>query len=231
SVKKYFSSSYEIGNYAYVERIGKDLGLKLKPGQEIKIVGVDHSENRITAESKGKKYIIDCKQDIDLSVYKIEEREFAVGAQIVMTKNDKKFKVKNGQKGKITNISNSGIFQVEIPNQNRIVDLNPDQYPWFDLGWAVTPYKAQGVDANHIIHHANTKTSWIHTTEEFYLAASRGKLSYTLFADSSDIVNCFKRAQSKASTINTHQTGYPKSKHEYAQRAWENFKYHLFLMV
>jgi len=37
----------------------------------------------------------------------------------------------------------------------------------------------------------------------------------------------FERAQSKASTINTHQTGYPKSKHEYAQRAWENFKYNL----
>ncbi|KPA11508.1 hypothetical protein MHK_008286, partial [Candidatus Magnetomorum sp. HK-1] len=29
------------------------------------------------------------------------------------------------------------------------------------------------------------------------------------------------------STINTHQTSYPKSKHEYAQRAWENFKYNL----
>ncbi|KPA14729.1 ATPase AAA, partial [Candidatus Magnetomorum sp. HK-1] len=36
-VKKYFSSSYEIGNYAYVERMGKDVDLKLKPGQEIKI--------------------------------------------------------------------------------------------------------------------------------------------------------------------------------------------------
>ncbi|ETR68359.1 MAG: hypothetical protein OMM_04613 [Candidatus Magnetoglobus multicellularis str. Araruama] len=226
-VKKYFSSSYELGNYAYVERIGKDLGLDLKPGQEIKIIGADHSANTIIAQSKGKRYRIDCKRDIDLSVYKIEEREFAVGAQIVMTKNDKKFKVKNGLKGKITNIYESGVFQVEIPSQNRFIDLKPDQYSWFDLGWAVTPYKAQGVDANHIIHNANTETSWIHTTEEFYLAASRGKQSYTLFADSSDIVSCFERAQSKESTINTHQTSYPKSKHEYAQRAWENFKYNL----
>ncbi|KPA15269.1 hypothetical protein MHK_004520, partial [Candidatus Magnetomorum sp. HK-1] len=39
--------------------------------------------------------------------------------------------------------------------------------------------------------------------------------------------SCFERAQSKESTINTHQTSYPKSKHEYAQRAWENFKYNL----
>jgi conjugative relaxase-like TrwC/TraI family protein len=226
-VKKYFSSSYEIGNYAYVERIGKNFDLKLKPGQEIKIIGVDHSANTILAQSKGKRYTIDCKQDIDLSVYKIEEREFAEGTQIVMTKNDKKFKVKNGQKGEIINISKSGVFHVKIPNQNRFVDLKPDQYSWFDLGWAVTPYKAQGLDANHIIHNANTETSWIHTTEEFYLASSRGKKSYTLFSDSSDIASCFERAQSKASTINTHQTSYPKSKHEYAQRAWENFKYNL----
>ncbi|KPA10722.1 hypothetical protein MHK_009067, partial [Candidatus Magnetomorum sp. HK-1] len=39
--------------------------------------------------------------------------------------------------------------------------------------------------------------------------------------------SCFERAQSKESTINTHQTSYPKSKKEYAQRAWENFKYNL----
>jgi hypothetical protein len=59
---------------------------------------VDHSANTILAQSKGKRYTIDCKQDIDLSVYKIEEREFAEGTQIVMTKNDKKFKVKNRAK-------------------------------------------------------------------------------------------------------------------------------------
>ncbi|KPA17541.1 conjugal transfer protein, partial [Candidatus Magnetomorum sp. HK-1] len=186
--------------------MGKDVDLKLKPGQEIKIIGADHSANTITVQSKDKQYIIDCEKDIDLSVYKIEERDFAVGSQIVMTKNDKKFKVKNGLKGKITNISESGMFQVEIPNQNRIVDFKPEQYSWVDLGWAVTPYKAQGLDANHIIHNANTEKSWIHTTEEFYLAASRGKHSYTLFADSSDIASCFERAQSKESTINTHQT-------------------------
>jgi len=221
--KKYFSSSYEIGNFAYVENIGQLADLKLKAGQEVKIIGADHLANTITVQTKGKQYTIDCKKDIndiDLSVYKIEEREFAVGARVVMTKNDKKFKVKNGLRGQITNISARGMF--EIASQDRVVEFHPDQYCWFDLGWAVTPYKAQGADANHVIHNANSKTSWLHTTEELYLAATRAKQSYTLVADSSDIAKSFKKPQLKESTIARPDNTKQFEKVRQARNVWLN---------
>ena len=226
--KKYFSSSYEVGNFAYIEKIGQDVHLDLDRGQEVEIIKADHVKNTITVETRAKKQIeIDCKADIDLSVYKIENRNFSSGAKIVFIKNDNKFKVKNGLCGEIENISPSGMFRVKIPVQNRTVEFHPSQYAWFDRGWAVTPYKAQGADANHILHNANTETPWQHTTEELYLAASRAKKSYTMFADKAEIYKCFEHAQKKSSTIDIHQYGYPQTLYEYAQKAWENFQYKL----
>lgn len=120
---------------------------------------------------------------------KEEARPFAIGEKILFTKNDYKLRdvngnikgVKNGQLGKITDISDNKVT-VQTTNNTSII-LNTREYKHFDYGYALTSFKAQGITVDNalIYHDSNQKTS--NTRNKIYVDISRAKKSVKIYTD------------------------------------------------
>ncbi len=103
-----------------------------------------------------------------------EERSFAVGDQIVFTGNNKSLGVSNGSLGRIVSISKSKI-KAEVDGE--IKSFSPNLFKQFDLGWATTIHKSQGM-----------------TTDQTFVLGSRGlyaNLSYVAMTRHRDDVNLY----------------------------------------
>jgi Ti-type conjugative transfer relaxase TraA len=72
-----------------------------------------------------------------------ERRCFAVGDDILFTRNDHTLGVQNGALGRLSAIKPGGEFIVTFPD-GRVTALNPKYYSYLENGYAMTVHKAQG---------------------------------------------------------------------------------------
>lgn len=129
---------------------------------------------------------------------------YAIGEKVIFTKNDYKLKdtngetvgIKNGQLGKIINITGSKITVQTNTNQNVIFDTR--EYKHFDYGYAMTTFKAQGITVDNalIVHDSTQKNS--NTRNKIYVDVNRAKKSVKIFTDDKEaLVKQAKRFQQK----------------------------------
>ena len=104
-----------------------------------------------------------------ISVYTREEKKFSKGDKIIFLKNDKKIGAENGTTGKIRYVSK---YQMKVVTDNgKRISFNPRTYPFFDLGYAATNYKVQGMTAQQVLYIADTRNHL--DFNSLYVAASR----------------------------------------------------------
>jgi len=198
---RYFADSFEVGQGAFVEKHGNLTGIKA--GKELKIVNCDTDKNIITvAIGQGKTEELDLKQDLNLSIYKKEDRKFSEGDKVVFLKNDKKMGVQNGLTGTIKGINPFGKVSVKIDGSDRTVGFHPDNYKYFDHGYAVTMTKSQGQTASKVLYMVDSQTGYANKTEHLYVAASRAERDVKIYTDDSGKVKeQFKVGQNKTSVL------------------------------
>jgi conjugative relaxase-like TrwC/TraI family protein len=196
---RYFADSFEVGQGAFVE--SETIGIKA--GKELKIVKCDTAKNTITvAVGPGKTEELDLKQDLNFSIYKEEDRKFSEKDKIVFLKNDKKMEVQNGVTGTIKGINSFGKLSVEIDESDRTVGFHPDNYKYFDHGYAVTTTKSQGQTAQNVLFITDSQTGYANKTEHLYVAASRAERNVKIYTDDSEKVKeQFKIGQNKTSVL------------------------------
>ena len=197
---RYFADSFEVGQGAFVE---KSDSIGIKAGKELKIVNCDPAKNTITvAIGPGKTEELDLRQDLNLSIYKEEDRKFSEGDKVVFLKNDKKMGVQNGLTGTIKGINPFGKVSVEIDGSDRIVGFHPDNYKYFDHGYAVTTTKSQGQTASKVLYMVDSQTGYANKTEHLYVAVSRAERDIKIYTDDSEkIKDQFKVGQNKTSVL------------------------------
>jgi len=129
-----------------------------------------------------------CEQAIDLikngeklQVYKKNNQEYGVGESILFLKNDKKLGVNNGDTGVIESIDESGDITVRIGKKHVSWNIR-STYNYFDYGYAMTNYKAQGAtfDKSIILTDNSSRTN----AEEFYVGLTRAKYETVAYVDS-----------------------------------------------
>lgn len=164
-----------------------------KQGEMWKIQG--SSENHVKLENeRGESRLFEPKNFIrSFDVVQREEKGFAVGDKILMKA--------NYATSPTNRIPNGAIRTIEAIEQDGTIRLNGEKYldrsfRHFTHGYAITSQASQGKDAEHVIISADSKSKLALSKNQFYVSASRGKRSISLYTDEKSL---FKEAVEKSS--------------------------------
>ena len=139
----------------------------------------------------GKEVSIDVSVIEDLAGVATERREkrsFAVGDDILFTRNEAALGVQNGTVGRLAAIKPGGEFHVNM-NDGRVVAFHPTAYSYLEQGYAMTVHKAQGATVDRAYVFAS-RTFDAHMT---YVAMTRHRDQVALYygADEFEGVDLF----------------------------------------
>lgn len=86
------------------------------------------------------------------TLFREEERNFAVGDRVVLLRNDTKLKIQNGSIGVVREVEAWGRMRLDIDGRDVAIDLR--KYRFLDHAYAVTIYKSQGTTVDQSIMYA-----------------------------------------------------------------------------
>lgn len=155
---------------AYTRKDVDDLNRRIRAEMiERGVVGQDHTDIRLTLKAGD--------EEIETT------QAFAIGDRILFRENNKELGVMNGTFGTLQAIEN-GAFTVTLDSGERMT-FSPQEYNRFQLGYAATVHKSQGVtvDETYVLAtpHFDQHTS--------YVAMSRHKHQVKLFGAKTDFRN------------------------------------------
>jgi conjugative relaxase-like TrwC/TraI family protein len=116
-------------------------------------------------------------------ISKDEIKAFGQGDKIMFTKNDNKFKVKNGQTAEIIGLEKDKMTVKMESGDIKKIDTN--KYKSFDYAYAITINKSQGMTTDKVIADLNAKYA---TFNSSYVANTRGKEDYKIFTDDKEML-------------------------------------------
>ncbi len=198
-VDKHFSGSYQVGDIVYAQKAGV-IG---RAGTEARVSSVDQDSHSLNVEtSDGSLHKVSLIKDGDkISAYTEKSQSFCEGDKVVFLKNDKLLGVSNGSTGIISRIDEHGTIKAKLSEEKEI-NFNTKNYPYIDLGYAVTDYKSQGQTAREVLVYTDTARSGSNYNS-FYVALSRGKDDLHVFTDDAEnLKEQVKVEQEKSSTLN-----------------------------
>lgn len=112
-----------------------------------------------------------------------EDRAFSVGDQVVFLKNDYGLDIRNGQRGRITDIQEG--FLTVVKEDKKAITFDIDAYGYIDHGYATTIHKSQGTTVDKTFVYANPGMD-SHLT---YVALSRHRNDVQVYANTNTFYN------------------------------------------
>lgn len=172
--EKHFAKYYKEKELIFIQKAFKGL----KAGSEAIIESVNQDRNTIIIKSKDKEIEIDLKEHGEkIASFQIKSKEFAVGEQVVFTKNDKKLNIKNGQIATIEKIEKN---EITFKRGDEELKIDSKKFNYFDYGYAITDYKSQGQTASKVIAVANSDMA---NTNSLLVQVTRAKDEVKIFTD------------------------------------------------
>ncbi len=184
----------------------------LPPGTSGTVKTVDHENQSLHCQLMCDRQTRETKQPVTvdlkrsghhLSVYRSQERSFAAGDRIVFLKNNRQLGLQNGALGTVVDISPATQkLRINLEKGDE-VKFNAGDYPYFDHGYAVTDYKAQGQTVDEVIYLADTRSHLDFSS--VYVAGSRARKNLEILTNDKELLQ--ERCQhqhSKTSTLD-HQ--------------------------
>jgi conjugative relaxase-like TrwC/TraI family protein len=177
-----WASHYAIGDIVRYTRGSKAIGMGA--GAYASVVAIDPVANQLTVEKANREIVTyDPRRLTGVSVYRAIEQEFSVGDRIQFTAPDKSLGVANRDLAIIQAVHPDGRLSARLDN-NRQIEFNASEHRHFDHGYAVTSHSSQGLTAERVLVHADTKVHPDLLNSRFgYVAISRASHEATLFTD------------------------------------------------
>jgi conjugative relaxase-like TrwC/TraI family protein len=177
-----WASHYEINDVVRYARGSKTIGIEA--AAYASVVAINPSANQLTVEKpNGELATYDPRRLTGVSVYQEIQREFSVGDRIQFTAPDKSLGVANRDMAAIEEIHPDGRLSVRLDN-NRQIEFNPNEHRHLDHGYAVTSHSSQGLTAERVLVHADTKVHPDLLNSRFgYVSISRASHEATVFTD------------------------------------------------
>jgi ATP-dependent exoDNAse (exonuclease V) alpha subunit len=177
-----WASHYEIDDVVRYTRGSKALGIEA--ASYASVAAINPSANQLTVEKdNGERATYDPRRLTGVSVYREIDREFSVGDRIQFTAPDKSLGVANRELAAIEAVHPDGRLSARLDN-NRQIEFNPSEHRHFDHGYAVTSHSSQGLTAERVLVHADTKTHPDLLNNRFaYVSLSRASRQAMLFTD------------------------------------------------
>jgi conjugative relaxase-like TrwC/TraI family protein len=177
-----WASHYEINDVVRYARGSKAIGIEA--AAYASVIAINSSANQLTVQKPDAELATyDPRRLTGVSVYQEIQREFSVGDRIQFTAPDKSLGVANRDMAAIEAIHPDGRLSVRLDN-NRQIEFNPNEHRHLDHGYAVTSHSSQGLTAERVLVHADTKVHPDLLNSRFaYVSISRASHGATLFTD------------------------------------------------
>jgi conjugative relaxase-like TrwC/TraI family protein len=178
-----WAERYNVGDVLRYSRDSKETGIH--KGEYAKVTEIDAASNRLTVAMKdGPEKTYDPRRQQGVSVYREEERAFAIGDRVQLTAPSLELKVANRELGTVEGIGESGRLSLKMDG-GRAVELDPEKHPHLDHGYAVTSHSSQGQTADRVLIHVDTELGAkdLLNNRMAYVAVSRGAHDAQLFTN------------------------------------------------
>lgn len=164
-----YSKHYQVGQLIQPER---DYHSGLKKGQLYKVLNTGPG-NRLTVIGENKQKIeFSPLTHTQLSVYKAEKAELAIGDVVRITRNYAKEDLANGDRMKVIG-HKDGVLVLQ--DKNRVVELPTNERLHLTHAYAATVHSAQGLTQDRVLVNVDTK-SLTTARDVWYVAISRARL-------------------------------------------------------
>jgi conjugative relaxase-like TrwC/TraI family protein len=177
-----WASHYEIADVVRYTRGSQAIGIEA--GAYALVVAINPAANQLTVEKANQELTTyDPRRLTGVSVYRENEREFSIGDRIQFTVPDKSLGVANRDLAAIESIAPDGRVTARLDN-NRQIEFKAGEHRHFDHGYAVTSHSSQGLTAERVLVHADTRVHPDLLNSRFaYVSISRASHEATLFTD------------------------------------------------
>jgi hypothetical protein len=177
-----WASHYEIDDVVRYTRGSKSIGIE--GAAYASVIAINPAANQLTVEkANGEFATYDPRRFTGVSVYQEIEREFSAGDRVQFTAPDKSLGVANRDLATIEAIHPDGRFSARLDN-SRQIEFNAIEHRHFDHGYAVTSHSSQGLTAERVLVHADTRVHPDLLNSRFgYVSISRASHEATLFTD------------------------------------------------
>jgi conjugative relaxase-like TrwC/TraI family protein len=177
-----WASHYEINDVVRYTRGSRALGIEA--ATYASVVAINPAANQITVEKANQELATyDPRRLTGVCVYRENDREFSMGDRIQFTAPDKSLGVANRDLAIVEAIHPDGRLSARLDN-NRQIEFNASEHRHFDHGYAVTSHSSQGLTAQRVLVHADTRVHPDLLNSRFaYVSISRASHQATLFTD------------------------------------------------
>jgi ATP-dependent exoDNAse (exonuclease V) alpha subunit len=177
-----WASHYEIDDVVRYTRGSKAIGIEA--AAYATVVAINPAANQLTVEKANKELATyDPRRLTGVSVYRETERDFSVGDRIQFTAPETSLGIANRDLATIEAIHPDGRVSARL-DKNRQIEFNASEHRHLDHGYAVTSHSSQGLTAERVLVHANTKVHPDLLNSRFaYVSISRARREATLFTD------------------------------------------------
>jgi conjugative relaxase-like TrwC/TraI family protein len=182
-----WAARYNPGDVLRYSRGSKETGIG--KGEYARVKSVDAPNNRLTVERKdGTEQSYDPRRQQGVSVYREQERAFAVGDRVQLTAPYPDLKLANRELGTVEGIGQDGRISLKMDGGrpgDRVVELDSVRNPHLDHGYAVTSHSSQGQTADRVLIHADTELGAkdLLNNRMAYVAVSRGAYDAQIFTN------------------------------------------------
>lgn len=195
-----WAQRYQVDDVVRYSRTSKETGIR--KNEYARVLSVDPENNALTVvRADGSQTTYDPRRQVGVTVYRKQERLFAVGDRIQFTAPDRDLQIANRELGTIRQIRREGFIQVTLDG-GRDVELRVRSNAHLDHGYAVTSYSSQGQTAERVLVHVDSelKARDLLNQRMAYVALSRGRSEAQIFTnDQSALVNALSRDVSQHS--------------------------------
>jgi len=177
-----WASQYEVNDVIRYTRGSKAIGISA--GAYASVVAIDPAVNQLRVEKANHELATyDPRRLTGVSIYQEIQREFSVGDRVQFTAPDKSLGVANRDLATIEAIHPDGRLSARFDN-SRQIEFNAIEHRHFDHGYAVTSHSSQGLTAERVLVHADTRVHPDLLNSRFgYVSISRASHQATLFTD------------------------------------------------
>jgi ATP-dependent exoDNAse (exonuclease V) alpha subunit len=181
-----WAQQYQVDDILRYSRTSKETGIE--KGEYSRVLAVNAQANTLTVvRGNGEQTTYDPRRQVGVSVYREDEKKFSVGDRIQFTAPSQDLKIANRDLGTVESIGRDGAMRLRMDDERK-VELNPQQHPHVDHGYAVTSYSSQGQTAERVLVNVDTELAAkdLLNSRMAYVSISRGQFDAQIFTDNRD---------------------------------------------
>ena len=196
-----WAARYALDDVLYYPRGSQNIGIEKQ--SYTKVIATQPKENLLTVQKEdGVTVTYSPARLYGVNVYRELEREFAVGDRLGFTAPSKYLGVANRDLGTVQHVGKDGQLAVKMDN-GKSVSFDANQMRHFDHGYAVTSHSSQGLTADRVLVHVDTRAHPELINSRFaYVSISRASQDAQIFTNAaSSLGSTLSHAVSKSTAM------------------------------